>query len=83
MLSEEMGDTAFRTHRLHSWRFAPRCEGPWTECNQVVILEALACGVPVAAFPVEGPIDGITSTRDGGFMIAIGLPITGQSHLQH
>lgn len=49
----------------------------------MVMQEALACGVPVATFPVEGPIDGIISTRDGGFMIATGLPITGQSHLQH
>ncbi|MEO1161401.1 MAG: glycosyltransferase family 1 protein [Pseudomonadota bacterium] len=31
----------------------------------LVMLEALACGVPVAAFPVEGPIDVITSPRAG------------------
>lgn len=31
----------------------------------LVMLEALACGVPVAAFPVEGPIDVITSDRVG------------------
>lgn len=31
----------------------------------LVMLEALACGVPVAAFPVEGPIDVITSPKAG------------------
>lgn len=31
----------------------------------LVMLEALACGVPVAAFPVEGPIDVITSRKAG------------------
>ena len=29
------------------------------------MLEALACGTPVAAFPVEGPIDVITCEKAG------------------
>ena len=31
-----------------------------TDTFGLVMLEALACGVPVAAYPVEGPIDVIT-----------------------
>lgn len=36
-----------------------------TDTFGVVMLEALACGVPVAAFPVEGPIDVITDDTAG------------------
>ncbi|MGI9412754.1 MAG: glycosyltransferase family 4 protein [Hyphomicrobiales bacterium] len=36
-----------------------------TDTFGLVMLEALACGVPVAAFPVEGPIDVITSDKVG------------------
>jgi glycosyltransferase involved in cell wall biosynthesis len=36
-----------------------------TDTFGVVLLEALACGVPVAAFPVLGPIDVITDNRVG------------------
>lgn len=36
-----------------------------TDTFGLVMLEALACGVPVAAYPVEGPIDVITSARAG------------------
>ncbi|MEE4237260.1 MAG: glycosyltransferase family 1 protein [Anderseniella sp.] len=36
-----------------------------TDTFGLVMLEALACGVPVAAFPVEGPVDVITSPRVG------------------
>ena len=36
-----------------------------TDTFGLVMLEALACGVPVAAYPVEGPIDVITSPRAG------------------
>jgi glycosyltransferase involved in cell wall biosynthesis len=36
-----------------------------TDTFGLVMLEAMACGVPVAAFPVEGPIDVITSDRVG------------------
>lgn len=36
-----------------------------TDTFGVVLLEALACGVPVAAFPVQGPIDVITNINVG------------------
>jgi len=36
-----------------------------TDTFGLVILEALACGVPVAAYPVTGPIDVITSKKVG------------------
>ena len=36
-----------------------------TDTFGLVMLEALACGVPVAAFPVEGPVDVITTSRVG------------------
>ncbi len=36
-----------------------------TDTFGLVMLEALSCGTPVAAFPVEGPIDVITSTDAG------------------
>ena len=36
-----------------------------TDTFGLVMLEALACGVPVAAFPVEGPIDVITCEQAG------------------
>ncbi|MEQ8659819.1 MAG: glycosyltransferase family 1 protein [Gammaproteobacteria bacterium] len=36
-----------------------------TDTFGLVLLEALACGVPVAAFPVTGPVDVITDPRVG------------------
>ncbi len=36
-----------------------------TDTFGLVILEALACGVPVAAYPVQGPRDVLTDTRAG------------------
>jgi len=36
-----------------------------TDTFGLVMLEALACGVPVAAYPVTGPIDVITSNKVG------------------
>ncbi len=36
-----------------------------TDTFGLVLLEALACGTPVAAFPVSGPIDVITSATAG------------------
>jgi glycosyltransferase involved in cell wall biosynthesis len=36
-----------------------------TDTFGLVILEALACGVPVAAYPVQGPLDVIGDARCG------------------
>lgn len=36
-----------------------------TDTFGLVMLEALACGVPVAAFPVRGPLDVVTDPRCG------------------
>ena len=33
-----------------------------TDTFGLVMIEALACGIPVAAFPVSGPIDIVTHT---------------------
>ena len=46
-----------------------------TDTFGLVMLEALACGVPVAAFPVEGPIDVITSDRVGCLDTDLGTAI--------
>lgn len=47
-----------------------------TDTFGLVMLEALACGVPVAAYPVEGPIDVITSPRAGVLDDDLGLAIS-------
>ena len=36
-----------------------------TDTFGLVLLEAMACGVPVAAFPVTGPIDVVEQGRTG------------------
>lgn len=36
-----------------------------TDTFGLVLVEAMACGVPVAAYPVEGPIDVVSSGRSG------------------
>jgi glycosyltransferase involved in cell wall biosynthesis len=36
-----------------------------TDTFGLVMLEAMACGTPVAAFPVTGPIDVVTPGVDG------------------
>lgn len=46
-----------------------------TDTFGLVMLEALACGVPVAAFPVEGPIDVITDERAGALDADLGAAI--------
>ncbi len=47
-----------------------------TDTFGIVLLEALACGVPVAAYPVVGPIDviqqGITGWLDDDLAVAVG-----------
>jgi glycosyltransferase involved in cell wall biosynthesis len=41
-----------------------------------VMMEAMACGVPVAAYPVQGPVDvvvdGVSGALDGDLGAAIG-----------
>ena len=46
--------------RSHAFVFPSR-----TDTFGLVMLEALACGVPVAAFPVRGPLDVVTSPAIG------------------
>jgi glycosyltransferase involved in cell wall biosynthesis len=41
----------------------------------LVMLEALACGTPVAAYPVEGPVDVITDPKAGALNDDLGLAI--------
>ncbi len=47
-----------------------------TDTFGLVMLEALACGVPVAAYPVEGPVDVITSPAAGALDDDLGVAIT-------
>jgi glycosyltransferase involved in cell wall biosynthesis len=46
-----------------------------TDTFGLVMLEALACGTPVAAHPVEGPIDVITDPKAGALNDDLGLAI--------
>lgn len=39
-----------------------------TDTFGLVMLEALACGVPVAAYPVQGPLDVLGTSREAGVM---------------
>ncbi len=38
-----------------------------TDTFGLVLLEAMACGLPIAAFPVTGPID-VVGNSDGGVL---------------
>lgn len=50
-----------------------------TDTFGLVMIEALACGVPVAAFPVPGPLDviepGVTGILDNELSVAIGAAL--------
>jgi len=48
-----------------------------TDTFGLVLLEALACGVPVAAYPVMGPIDVITGDKVGRLDEDLGAAIDG------
>jgi glycosyltransferase involved in cell wall biosynthesis len=46
-----------------------------TDTFGLVLLEALACGTPVAAFPVTGPLDVVTSPRVGALDADLGQAV--------
>lgn len=46
-----------------------------TDTFGLVLLEAMACGTPVAAFPVTGPIDVITDKRLGSLNVDLDIAI--------
>jgi glycosyltransferase involved in cell wall biosynthesis len=48
-----------------------------TDTFGVVLLEAMACGVPVAAYPVTGPIDVVDNGRVGVLDVDIGTAALG------
>lgn len=54
-----------------------------TDTFGLVLLEALACGVPVAAYPVTGPKDIIEQGRTGYLDDDLKTAITNASHLNH
>ncbi len=41
------------------------CVSQETDTFGIVMLDALACGVPVAAYPVQGPIDVLIENKTG------------------
>jgi glycosyltransferase involved in cell wall biosynthesis len=47
-----------------------------TDTFGLVMIEAMACGVPVAAYPVTGPIDIVTNPRCGALRENLGEAIT-------
>lgn len=46
-----------------------------TDTFGVVLIEALACGVPVAAYPVTGPVDVVTDARCGALDEDLGAAV--------
>lgn len=46
-----------------------------TDTFGIVLIEALACGVPVAAYPVTGPIDIVTNDRCGALDENLGVAV--------
>ncbi len=46
-----------------------------TDTFGIVLIEALACGVPVAAYPVTGPVDIVTDDRCGALDENLGVAV--------
>lgn len=57
----QVGDDLVRHYRTADCFIFPS----WTDTFGLVLLEALSCGVPVAALPETGPVDVITDPRVG------------------
>ena len=70
-LQERYGDCHFLGYRFGAELAAHMAGGDVfvfpsrTDTFGIVMLEAMACGLPVAALPVDGPIDVITSDKVG------------------
>ena len=47
-----------------------------TDTFGLVLLEAMACGLPVAAFPVQGPVDIVTQGETGFLSEDLGAAVT-------
>jgi glycosyltransferase involved in cell wall biosynthesis len=43
-----------------------------TDTFGIVLIEAMACGLPIAAYPVTGPIDIVTDQRLGALSLDLG-----------